>query len=184
MFLSGGLQGNQSGCHHVATPDSKDLINSSGLTRHWASERLLFAAVELEPVGTMAALAWGTIPKAPLAKRSLLWAAQDSCFLDQIPRMPRWIWHGANPATLTCPPRRSGDGLTLQRSGTVGLDRRISWEHNYINALQMLGKAAEIAMSVNPFALLQSGISGTLQSGLGCWAPENGHAGATLVMEV
>lgn len=32
----------------------------------------------------------------------------------------------------------------------------------------MLGKAAEIAMSVNPFALLQSGISGTLQSGLGC----------------
>lgn len=108
----------------------------------------LFAVVEFEPVGITTVLAQRAVPEAQLAAH-----CRVDIFALNFPGLALFgaqykaaaiglAWGKRSTAHLVPVPCLSCNVLTLQRLGTIGLDRRISWEHNYIHALQMVGKAA------------------------------------------
>lgn len=119
-----------------------------GIEQLSGSRRCRSAAVEFVPVGITTVLAQRAIPKAQLTLQCRI-----DIFALNLPGLVFFgaeykdtaiglAWGKSSKAHLVPLPCLACDVLTLQRSGTIALDHRISWEHNYINALQMLGKAA------------------------------------------
>lgn len=133
--------------------------------------RCLFTAIEFERVGITTGLAgvWsGRTAHPSVLCGYLCFELSRTCVLwSRVQGHHGWAGTGQrSQAHLVSVPCLSCDVLTLQRSGTIGLDHRISWEHNYINALQMLKKLLKLPCLLTHLGCFRLGFQQAPSSGV------------------